>query len=247
MKKIKLKAWRTFGTSGISILLLAVVLLFNGYTLAKYMIEDERKDPIAAKSFYFESDMLAPASETAQYTLKAGVDEISFELMNYPDELRSSDVDISYKVTLSRDGTEKETKEGTITKEGRKAAISFSNLEAGTYVVEASATSPYTKTLVGKFTIVDTDYELSYDVSDGANSPTLIVKVATVDYSGDVVLSWPEGVLPDNTDELLKSATGNSHTVRMESQSEYTFRFFKTNPANVYNNEQITAVKKQDS
>ena len=123
-------------------------------------------------------------------------------------------------------------------KSGRNSvSISFDNLTPGTYTVTATATKPYTKTLQARFTIVSTDYELSYSVSDAPNSPYLKVTVTTTDYSGDIVISWPEGVLPDNTDPLLKNADGQSCVISVKAQSEYTFQFFKTNPSNNYSND----------
>jgi len=215
----------------IGLLLLAVVVLFNGYTLAKYFMEKDQKVPVVAKSFYFESDLLTVnTSALPQYTLKAGVDTISFSLMNYPDALRSSQVNISYTAVLTKDGSEVKSTTGTIDAGQNSVSVSFDDLDAGTYLVTATATSPYTQTLQGRFTIVDTDYGLSYNVLDGSGSPNLKVTVTTTDYSGNIVISWPTGVLPDNTDPLLKNASGQSCTIQVNTQSEYTFQFFKTNP-----------------
>ena len=222
----------------IGLLFLAVAVVFNGYTLAKYFMEKNKKVPIAAKNFYFESDLLAVSGGALpQYTLQAGVNNISFCLKNYPDELRSSEVDIAYTVVLKKEDAEKETKTGTIVAGRNDVPISFADLEAGTYTVTATATKPYTQTLQARFTIVNTDYDLSCIVSDAAGSPNLKVTVTTTDYSGPIEVSWPDGVLPDNTDELLENAQGNNYTIQVNEQSEYTFQFFKTNPNADYTNQ----------
>jgi len=235
--KHQVKTKRTPMALKIGLLLLAVVVLFNGYTLAKYFMESDQKVPVVAKSFYFESDLLAISTGAIpQYTLQAGVDEISFSLMNYPDELRDSEVNISYSVSLTKDGSEINSTSGTITAGRNSVPIKFTDLLPGTYTVTATATNPYTQTLQGRFTIVGTDYGLNYTVSDASGSPNLKVTVTTTDYSGNIVISWPAGVLPDNTDPLLRSAAGQSCTVQVNAQSEYTFQFFKTNPNADYSN-----------
>lgn len=231
----------------IGLLLLAVMVLFNGYTLAKYLLEKDGKVAVVAKNFYFESDLLAVSTDaTPHYTLQAGVDTISFNLMNYPDELRVSEVNIAYKVTLTG-GTENRTQKGTIetvTDQGYKrisTMITFDDLDPGTYTVTAEATSPYTQTLQGQFTIVGTNNDLSYTVSDASGSPNLKVTVTTTDYSGNIIISWPADVLPDNTDPLLSGASGQNCTIAVQANSEYTFQFFKTTPSGDYTND-ITVV-----
>lgn len=241
--KHQVKTKRTPMALKIGLLLLAVVVLFNGYTLAKYFMERDQKVPVVAKSFYFESDLLAISTGAIpQYTLQAGVDEISFSLMNYPDELRDSEVNISYSVSLTKGGSEIKSTSGTINAGRNSVPIRFEGLAAGTYHVTATATNPYTQTLQGRFTIVDTNYGLAYTVSDAPGSPNLKVTITTTDYSGNAVISWPAGVLPDNTDPLMQSADGQSFTVAVNAQSEYTFQFFKTNPNADYSNA-ITVTK----
>lgn len=75
------------------------------------------------------------------------------------------------------------------------------------------------------------------------NSPVLRLTVWTNDYSGNVKLTWPSGIYPDNTDPLLASVTGTAATLNLKNDSEYTFVFFKNTPSTVYTREQITAVK----
>ena len=87
----------------------------------------------------------------------------------------------------------------------------------------------------GQFTIIGENHKPKYEVHDEKGSPFLHITVTTTDYAGTVKIAWPTGgVYPDNTDPLLKDATGNSCNVVMEAQSEYTFKFFKSNPQDVY-------------
>ena len=243
MEDIQAKIKRIFQARRIALLFLAGVVMFSGYSLAKYFVSKDQKISAEAKSFYFESDLLAVSTNAIpHYTLQAGVDDLTFSLMNYPDELRGSEVDISYTISLTKDGTEVQAQTGTINAGRNSVPIQFQNLSAGTYTVIANATNPYTQTLKGRFTVVNTNYELSCNVSDAVGSPNLKVTVTTTDYAGNIVISWPEGVLPDNTDPLMQNASGQSCTVEVNAQSEYTFQFFKTNP-NVDYSENVVATK----
>ena len=213
--------------------------LLAGMVVAKYVMETKREPLFTAKSFYLESDLLS--SETnPQYTLQAGVDTIEFNLMNYPDDLRVSEVDIRCTATLTRttaDGDSVLLTQEVVLEKNEKTMkpVKFDDLKPGDYTVKVTS-SPYSLTLQGRFTVVGLDTEVAFSVSDNAQSPRLLVTVTTTDYAGDIIIEWPEGVLPDNNDPLLALATGTSHTVRMEKNSEYIFQFFKTNPNQVYTN-----------
>lgn len=233
-KRMPLAAWIGFG-------LAAVLLAFNGYTFAKYVSQKEQEPVIAARNFYFESDLLTKDGKT--YTLKAGVNQIRFSLMNYPDELRVAEVDIPYEIwvngskyaNFTAKKGETEDTDGKLNIADKKLDITLPNLAAGTYTVEAKATDPYVKTLKATFTIVAENNGIVYTVSDSAGSPTLLLTVTTTDHSGNVTISWPDGVLPDNADPLMKGAGASPYIVQnFPKNAEYTFVFFKKNPAQTY-------------
>lgn len=221
------------------VLLLAVILTFGVFLSAKY-ISARKNDTVAtARPFYFESNYLAETNTT--YTLKEGVDTISFELYNYADDLRYSEVDIAGTVTLS--GPKEETKEITLGKGSKDTeTVSFSGLAAGSYTVTAVA-SPYYKKLEATFVVRDVDDSITYSVNDNAGSPFLKVEVTNGHYDGKINITWPSGVRPDNTDELLTSATGTSCQVDMKAYSSYTFLFFKDDPSAVYDSTNISVTK----
>lgn len=223
--------------------LAAILFLFNGYTISKYVFQQKAEPLFVAKNFYFESDMLKASTETMPtYTLQTGVNSINFTIRNYPDDLRQSECEITYKVTC-KSGEESKEQIGSFTTVKTSEEIKFEDLAAGTYTVTARATSPYTKTLQAKFVISAENNGIEYDVNDAVGSPTLNVVVRTADYSGAATFEWPNTVLPDNTDPLFETATGNSHTVKLESYSEYSFRFFKPDPSKKYTKNEITVVK----
>ena len=223
----------------IIIAFIIILVVISGYTMAKYIMNIDSENMFVAKSFYFESDLLTEASDTPpQYQLQAGEDTITFSLMNYPDELRTSEVDIECEIILKSDSGDITRKTITLTgSEKDVQAVSFEGLSAGTYTVTANAVSPYTASLNAQFTVIGLAESIGYSVSDGEGSPILKVTVTSTDYEGDITINWPEGVYPDITDPLLENASGQSTTVSVDMYSEYTFQFFKEDPNENYTDE----------
>lgn len=231
--------------SKVGLLILTLLLAFNGYTLAKYLTESREENLYVARAFYFESDLLAAPASNGTYpshTLRSGVDSITVMLKNYPDELRVSEVDIEYTVTLTKAGrsTAVDEKTGTLTISEKEELVSFEDLEPGNYCLTAVSNMPYTTTLKADFTVVGVDESFRFTVSDAAGSPVLYLTITTEDYEGIVNVGWPAGILPDNTDAMLTGVSGNGCRVALKAHAEYTFPFFKSNPATVYSNADFT-------
>lgn len=208
---------------------------------AKYIKTQNNNVNISSKEFYFTSDLLdVPQTNGTfpEYILGKGTDTISFNLNNYEDDLRFTTIDIKYsiKVTNSSDTVVFE-EEGTLNTSSSKVSKSFeiTSLVSDTYIVEVNSTSPYQKTLKGKFEIQEADNDITYTVSDGASSTIVMLTITVSDYSGNINIKWPTGVSPDNSDPLLAGAIDtNNYTVNFNSYSEYTFIFFKTDTSVVY-------------
>ena len=213
-------------------LLLVVVVAMNSIIDAKY-VTSKRSDPAAvAKAFYFESDLLK-ADGNPTYYLPAGTTQITVRLKNNVDSLRHSEVDFEYTISATGQNDQK------CTLYGNKVDFkdeTFTNLAPGTYTVTATTTSPYSKTLSAVFVIPASGKGIEYSVKDVSGSPVLQMTVRTNQYSGNVKISWPAGVSPDNTDPLLVgAAAGQSSTViNFANDSEYIFLFFKDNPSATY-------------
>lgn len=230
------------------LILLAIPIIFIGTTLAKYSSNTNQDVVFEAKNFYFESDLLHDATNPISYTYQKGVDEISVVLKNNIDDYRFSDVEIEYKVQITdqegnsvtdKNGVKLELKQGKLSNADIvESEIKFSNLPTGVYVVKAEAIKPYTKTLQAIFTLTEQDNNIIYEINDSKNSPTLYLTLKTIDYSGNISITWPSGIYPDSTniyfENIETGLNGGTTTINFNSDSEYSFQFFKNNPETVY-------------
>lgn len=230
-----------------------------GGTLAKY-IEDKQQEAVyAASSFYFKSDLLTEQTDMPTYTYPKGQDTITLQLQNFEDALRFSEVDITYEVEITDTngtkvvntlGTEMNRQTGILKKGSQQTDnITFSDLPSGTYVIKAHAMQPYAKTVQAQFVIEEANTNITYHVSDAQGSAVLQVTIVTQDYAGNVYMSWPEGVIPDNTNPKLRTVdTANmqgSTTIAFEANAEYTFSFFKTDPNRKYAKEEFQVEREE--
>lgn len=212
-RKKKHKAKIGFNFNILLLILIPVVLI--GGTVAKYIQEKNSEIIYQAKNFYFESDLLSDNTNPRAYTYEIGNDTISFKLKNNIDDLRHSEVDIEFVVTITDvHGNQVENKNGEVITEKKdkisnndinSKEIQFTDLLSGTYIVTANAINPYEKTLHATFVITEKNENIEYQISDSVNSPILQLTIITQDYSGNVKISWPEGVAPDSTNTMLSN------------------------------------------
>lgn len=210
---------------------------------AKYVNLNDKDLNIEAEEFYFTSNLLEMPSTGGtfpEYTLGIGVDKINFSLNNFEDDLRINSDDITYEIVV-KDSSDNVVynNNGTIIANGNKNTQNYevSSLSAGIYVVEVTSLSPYSKTLKGRFILQDTNEDINYSVSDGLGSTIVMLTISVTDYSGNINIAWPVGVLPDNSDPLMAGAIDcSNYTIYFNSYSEYTFIFFKTDSSKVYTN-----------
>ncbi|MCD8364564.1 MAG: hypothetical protein LUC83_01885 [Clostridiales bacterium] len=241
--------------AAVAAVLVISALQGNGL-FAKYTTGQTNNEKAEAAAFYFGSNLLKEESDGATYTYPADETDISFTIYNYEDDLRYSECDITYEVTLTGATTSGASVSqtlsnasitGVITASGDTASldgnqksthtITFSNLSAGTYTITATAISPYSSSLTATFTLTETSNEIIVDVGDNSGSAYVDVTV-TVSKAGNVTITWPSGVVPDTTDSIFDGVTitpvdktnsfgGGSATIEFENDSSYTFRFLK--------------------
>ncbi len=209
--------------------------------MAKYVVSQEEETLYVANSFYFESDLLTNDSSIKTYTYQKGKNNIQIVLKNNIDDLRFSDVDIEYSVKITTlSGTEvKPSVSGTLSKGSISTkTIDFSNLETGTYTITATAVAPYEKTLKANFIIEEKNENISYSVTDIENSSVAQLTIKTNDYSGNVIITWPNGVAPDSTNSNFSNVNSgynsSSKTITVSSKAETIILFFKQDSSRKY-------------
>lgn len=196
---------------------------------AKYVHRTETPGQAAAANFYFVSDLLDGQTHTVTATEADGTASIIFCLQNHADALRYSEVDIAYTVTVDDANVGVSQASGTLEKgEDHDVSITLSGLQPGkTYKVTAKATAPYAKELTGTIVVAAMDNTVHYQTKD--RDAYLEVTVWTVDYSGQVELTYPAGLIPDNTNPVMRDwkSGDTSREFSMTENSAYVFRFFK--------------------
>ena len=225
---------------------------------AKYAHQATDGRELSSPAFYFTSDVLTEDGSKT-YDLPVGTTSISFELRNYADDLRWCDTNIDYEYkVVAPDGTQFASGAGVITRDASKGVavpISATGLtQPGTYTVTATSTKPFSQQLSAKFTIAAANTDLNVSLADNNDSATATLTVSAQDYEGNVKVSWPADVVPDQTQaEFDRVSTGDSSgnylagtvTIAAKKFSTYTFRFFKTDPSQKFDTSQITAAKAQ--
>ena len=196
----------------------------------------------------FESDLLFDNTNPVAYIYDIGNDKITFNLKNNEDDLRSSEVDIEYEVyitdiygnpVIDKSGNLIESLKGTLKKDLIDSdELSFENLPEGNYIITAESTKPYAKKLQGSFSLKESKEEIEYWVNDSVGSPLVLLTVNTQDFEGNCLIKWEDGLAPDITDEKFSNINSGYNqgecVISVNSNSEYTFQFFKSNPNVVF-------------
>lgn len=222
----------------ISILMVAIVTTI---VLARYIDKYQKNSLYEAEQFYFRSDLLKEESKTYKYP--GGTNRISINLYNNVDKLRYTKMPIKFSVVLNKienGGTFKKIREINDVLQGNKIIdkeILFDNLESGNYNIKAISSEPYVKTLEAIFIIENKDNNIVYEINDSSDSTVVFLTVKTLDYEGNVKIKFPEGVYPDNTEDMFKDLdieVKKEVIVRFNHYSSYTYRFYKNNPKQIF-------------
>ena len=237
----------------IALIAIVVVAALSAVVAAKYLQSGAKEAAATAQEFYFESDLLDGQTHTVTATEGDGskTATVTITLKNHADDLRYSEVDIPFAVSVSdEDGETAEdvtitSSTGTLTKGNvNDAAVTISGLQPGkTYTVTASTNETYAKTLTGAIAVTATDNSVQASLRDGG--AYIEATVWTVDYSGNVTLNYAASLIPDNTDSAMSdwktaassadsSASSGTGAVNLDAYSSHTFRFFKSDTSKTY-------------
>jgi len=237
-----------------------LVVVFSTVALASYIHTALLNTYIATseEEFYFTSDMLSDEATVPTYQITHDWETepyatISFELRNYENSLNISDRVIAYNVaavpgesingTLSPGGPNGETE--TINLDVPAPPDHQTSLEV---MVTATATSPYSKTLQGRFIITPA---ITYSMEENAGEPVAtlnIILAKSAELTRNVTIVWTEGAEPDMTNPIMTGATDDDLTSRtlaksLNTAAVYELVFFKDSEENSYDDVTVTVAE----
>jgi len=227
------------------IITVLIVLLFTvGGVFAKYIYNSGGMGLLSAKEFYFTSNLLT--ENTAKYVLNSKTTEISFALGNNADKLRFSQDDIKYSITVGCKSGDSYPEENIKYADSEQVlsggsvdttSITLKGLTMGeTYTVTATGKAGYKQTLKAEFTVSDKEENVHMHL-DTSNDAFVLLTVWTHNMTGPLTVITPAGLIPDNTDPILRKVYNYSgteygavqftdNTNFTEAYSSYTYRFF---------------------
>ena len=207
---------------------LSLCVLMVGMLVAKYLNERSSDGLVKAKNFYFTSNLL----DGKEHTLAPGSTSVTFTLGNHEDDLRYSEVDIKYTVTVNNGATVEENSTGTLVQgDVDDAKVTISQLEPGkTYTVTAVGQGGYKKTLTATIVVPAKETRLYYYQDNSAGEYTLLTVWNEGNKAGDVTITYtgiPDNTNPDMT-EWKTGGVGSEVTkkVLIEPHESKVFRFF---------------------
>ena len=224
-----------------AVILTATVSSF-GMVFARYAKQHESgQGVVTSQNMYFRSDYLSEQGEAYTISDKS----VTFCLMNYPDALRVSEIDVTYTVTVTpvtdpNEQIELSSAGGKFTASKQESVkIHLSGLKSGhTYIVTAVGENGYKTTLSATFTVKAEEKQVFKRVEQ--TEYYVLLTVWTQDVNGEAVITFPNKLLPDNTDPQLKGVTAAEENFVDKdsfdlSYSSRTYRFFKqANDTTVY-------------
>ena len=201
---------------------LSLCVLMVGMLVAKYLNKRSSDGLVIAKNFYFTSNLL----DGKEHTLAPGSTSVTFTLGNHEDDLRYSEVDIKYTVTVNNGATVTKNDIGTLAKGSVKdVEITISNLQTGTYTVTAVGKGGYSKTLTATIVVPAEKARLYYHIDTSAGEYTLLTVWNQGDKEGDVTIAYTG--IPDNTNpDMTAWRTDSSHDATIAPHESKVFCFF---------------------
>jgi len=222
-KKKKLKINRKKVIISTIAVVLSLCTLTVGTVVAKYLNERNSNGLVRANHFYFKSDFL----DSKEHVLAPDSTSVTFTLGNHEDDLRYSEVDIKYTVTVDNGATViNGTDSGTLAKGGiNDAEVTISNLQTGTYHVKAVGKGGYSKTLTATIVVPEKETKIYYYIDDSADEYTLLTVWNEGDKEGNVTINYSG--IPDNTNpDMTGWLKDEGHSVLIKSHESKVFRFF---------------------
>lgn len=242
--QIKAKPWKHRGF----LVLLVLILLTTGgigVAAAKYIQNSTGKMLLKAPEFYFTSEYLT--ADNSKFELNTDTTQLEFYLRNSADNLRYSEVDISYTLSLEKSVPEAS---GQLSQTGgtlpagsvKSQKIILSDMAPGvTYTVTATGEAGYSQTISATFKVGENDENLYKNLSESSDG-YLLLTVWSHNISGDLSVTFPTHLIPDNTNPGMESVFNKDTNkdaaftvVDFGKYSSQTYRFFGSATVDQFN------------
>lgn len=201
--------------------LVLINLIFFVSIFGRYVVNGVKPFFGRTKEFYFYSDKLGEKNPSYQIENWSGVDDyvITINMHGYQNNLLTNSYDIDYEISyIASDNIicQLSANKGTINTDTNSSSFNLTitpnvQLETGDNVfveITARATSPYEKTIKGRFTLIVGKEKLSYQVDDVENRPYLDVNITnTLSYYTVREAFGSYGVGTQITREVYESLT----------------------------------------
>lgn len=213
---------------GILILLVLteiIVLVFAGYTAARYVLQKKEMTVAEASEFYFTSDLLRETTgDVPVYYIDPQNADFQIKLYNSADSQRVTSAEIEYTVEVTNGAADKTN--GTI-KGGIAGAspITVTPDKDAKEAVEVTVTTtkPYARTLSAAFTLALGN---QYSIEDAEGNIAAVLTMNCTDDAKTVKLSLPEGVIPDNTNDRVEKE-GEDYRFQSSGHEVYSIVLLK--------------------
>lgn len=211
-----------------------LLVILIGAVIGRYQRQLRSDNSVKAKEFYFTSNLL----DGGTHTLAPGSTEVEFTLGNHADELRYSEVDISYEVTVTPADsaasgvtvTYGNTEKKLVMNKKQDDTVTIKSLTPNTYTITATGKGGYSKTLTATIVVPEESAYLYYHQENVPGEYILLTVWNEGEKAGNVTIEYTG--IPDNTNpNMIKWKTGESSNVVTEKVSigpheSKVFRFF---------------------
>lgn len=178
----------------VSVFFLSIIIFTT--SLARYVFKEVKDIFLMSKNFYFNSDKLSASGMNFQIDNWNGVDSypITYNMNSFKNNKVKAETDITYEITYTCSSNiicRMEEEDHIIYSSTNvdsfdidvAPAVAMNDGDSATITVEASATSPYTKTIKGTITLKVGKVGLDYAIEDETGRPYLDVKITNaIDY-----------------------------------------------------------------
>lgn len=234
-------------TKYLVLLVLLTFIILGGivFSNSRYVLKSNTTKSINSDKFYFNSDSLGEKEK--KYNMNSKI--IEFQVNNYDDELRYSNVNIEYEVTTQLISTNnsnitietyingEQGKKGTLNGNQKakdlvkveiKGASEEDNIELEISVI---AKYPYSKKLSATYNIKkpetsDKEYEINLNKSNDYSN----LLIRTYSYSGNLKIKFDKTKLvPYEEKQDNVTISDNYITINVKNNSNYSLKFITNN------------------